>query len=176
MTALSSAMPTINEARRFMTYLSRSSCFDAMIAGHFEEIAALTGRVELKPFEPSLITATLRYIAHDGELRTDSELQERSMNARLIAVILGILPGVLHAQSVKMPDVSIRAESEDFLRQYAETYRFSLGRPRSAQVTRDNSAVLFLRSQPRSFVQDLFEFDCQTGVERVLLTANQILQ
>lgn len=103
------------------------------------------------------------------------------MNARLLAAILAILPGVLHArvlhaQSAKMPEVSIRAESEEFLRQYAETYRFSLGRPRSAQVTSDNSAVLFLRSQPRSFVQDLFEFDCQTGVERVLLTSNQILQ
>ena len=60
-------------------------------------------------------------------------------------------------------DVAIRAGNEEFLRQYAETYRFSLGRPRSAQVTADGSAALFLRSPPRSFVQDLYEFDCRTG-------------
>ena len=70
---------------------------------------------------------------------------------------------------------AIRVENEAFLRQYAETYRFSLGRPRSGQVTADGSAVLFLRSQPRSFVQDLYEFDCTTGRERVLLTADKIL-
>ncbi|MDB5390113.1 MAG: Dipeptidyl peptidase, partial [Planctomycetaceae bacterium] len=98
------------------------------------------------------------------------------MTARLLTAILATLPGVIQAQDVKPPDVSIRAESEDFLRQYAETYRFSLGRPRSAQLTRSGSAVLFLRSQPRSFVQDLYEFDCQTGVEKVLLTADKILQ
>jgi dipeptidyl-peptidase-4 len=71
--------------------------------------------------------------------------------------------------------VSVRADNEDFLRQYAETYRFSHGRPKSATVTPDGTAVLFLRSEPRSFVQNLYEFDCATGNERVLLTAEQIL-
>src|SRR5262245_25431397 len=70
---------------------------------------------------------------------------------------------------------SIRAENEEFLRQYAETYRFSLGRPAQAKIVPDGSAVLFLRSPPRSFVADLYEFDCRTGRERVLLTADQIL-
>src|SRR5689334_13953704 len=72
-------------------------------------------------------------------------------------------------------DIAIRAENEEFLRQYAETYRFTLGRPRSALVAADAAAVLFLRSQPRSFVQDLYEFDCRSGGERVLLTADKIL-
>lgn len=103
-------------------------------------------------------------------------LEESSLTARLVTAILATLPGLVHAQSVKPPEVTIHAESEDFLRQYAETYRFTLGRPRSAQLTRSGSAVLFLRSQSRSFVQDLFEFDCQTGTEKVLLTASQILQ
>jgi dipeptidyl-peptidase-4 len=97
------------------------------------------------------------------------------MSARLLVPIVAVLPSLVHAQDAKWPDVSIRAENEGFLRQYAETYRFSLGRPLSARVTPDGSAVLFLRSQPRSFVQDLYEFDCQSGGERVLLTANQIL-
>jgi dipeptidyl-peptidase-4 len=93
----------------------------------------------------------------------------------VLGVVLAIVPDVVRAQVANPNGVSIRAENEDFLRQYAETYRFSLGRPRSAQVTASGSAVLFLRSPPRSFVQDLYEFDCQAGSERVLLTAEQVL-
>ena len=86
-----------------------------------------------------------------------------------------MVPVIVLADDAEPLEVAIRAENEGFLRQYAETYRFSLGRPRSAQMAPDGSAVLFLRSQPRSFVQDLYEFDCQSGRERVLLTASQIL-
>ncbi|MCH7592688.1 MAG: DPP IV N-terminal domain-containing protein [Planctomycetes bacterium] len=64
----------------------------------------------------------------------------------------------------------------EFIEQYAATRRFSLGRPRSIRPAPDGSAVLFLRSGPRSFVQDLYEFDTTTGRERLLLTADQILQ
>jgi dipeptidyl-peptidase-4 len=71
--------------------------------------------------------------------------------------------------------VGVSSKNEEFLRQYAQTLRFSLGRPKTVTVTPDGSAVLFLRSGPRSFVQDLYEFDCATGQERVLLTAEQIL-
>jgi dipeptidyl-peptidase-4 len=63
-----------------------------------------------------------------------------------------------------------------FLDQYAATYRFRLGRPVSPQPSPDGRTVLFLRSGPRSFVQDLWEFDVATGRERALLTAEQILR
>jgi dipeptidyl-peptidase-4 len=63
----------------------------------------------------------------------------------------------------------------EFLDQFAATYRFRLGTPRSFTVTPDGNAVLFLRSGPRSFVQDLFVFDVATGQERPLLTADQVL-
>lgn len=92
-----------------------------------------------------------------------------------LVTLMALLASSIQAQNPQSSNVAIQAENEDFLRQYAETYRFTLGRPRSAQVTRDGSAVLFLRSQPRSFVQDLYEFDCRTGSERVLLTADKIL-
>jgi dipeptidyl-peptidase-4 len=71
--------------------------------------------------------------------------------------------------------VAVSSKNEEFLRQYAQTLRFSLGRPKNLTVTPDGSAVLFLRSGPRSFVQDLYEVDCATGNERVLLTAEQVL-
>jgi dipeptidyl-peptidase-4 len=111
------------------------------------------------------------------------------MNYRLfwLALFAGVtgVAGFTMEQNAKQADdggaravahpVAVRVANEDFLRQYAETYRFSLGRSRSATVTPDGSAVLFLRSPPRSFVQNLYEFDCKTGSERVLLTAEQVL-
>lgn len=63
-----------------------------------------------------------------------------------------------------------------FLEQYAATRRFSAGYPNSIKVVPDGSAVLFLRSPARSFVQDLYEFNTTTGDERLLLTADQILR
>jgi len=63
-----------------------------------------------------------------------------------------------------------------FLEQYAATRRFSAGQPTAVKLVPDGSAVLFLRSPARSFVQDLYEFNTATGLERRLLTADQILQ
>ena len=62
-----------------------------------------------------------------------------------------------------------------FLEQYAATRAFTHGTPKNISITPDGAAVLFLRSGPRSFVQDLFEVDTANGKERVLLTADQIL-
>jgi dipeptidyl-peptidase-4 len=62
-----------------------------------------------------------------------------------------------------------------FLEAFAITNKFTLGRPKSFEFTPDGSSLLFLRSQARNFQQDLFEFNCTTGQERVLLTAEAIL-
>ncbi len=62
-----------------------------------------------------------------------------------------------------------------FLEQYASTFRFRAGTPTSITPTPDGKAVLFLRSGPRSRVQDLYEFDVATGQEKVVLTAELIL-
>lgn len=50
-----------------------------------------------------------------------------------------------------------------FLRTYAETRGFRLGRPTGIQITPAGDAVLFLRSGPRSARQALFRFDPATG-------------
>ncbi len=79
------------------------------------------------------------------------------------------------AKIMKAVPASIADES--FLKDYAETFRFRLGRPSQIKVTPDGDAVLFLRAEgPRSFVQDLWTFDPATGEERVLLTAEKILE
>ncbi len=68
------------------------------------------------------------------------------------------------------------APPDTFLRQYAATRRFQAGIPGSYAITPAGDAVLFLRSGPRGFVQDLFEFDVARGRERVLFTTEQILR
>src|ERR1700732_5000753 len=62
-----------------------------------------------------------------------------------------------------------------FLEQYTATLRFTLGTPQAIQVVPGGRAVLFLRSGPRSFVRDLYELDPQTGDERLLASAAQLL-
>jgi dipeptidyl-peptidase 4 len=61
------------------------------------------------------------------------------------------------------------------LEQLASTLNFNLGTPASPWVAPDGSEVLFRRSGPRSFVGDLYAFDVQTGAERALLTAAELL-
>lgn len=70
----------------------------------------------------------------------------------------------------------VRQADPEFLVQYAETFRFSRGWPRSIKITPNGDAVLYLRSGPRDAVQNLYEFNPVTGQERVLLTAETILQ
>src|SRR5262245_31589798 len=63
-----------------------------------------------------------------------------------------------------------------FLRTYAETRGFMLGRPVRPTPTPDGKAVLFLRSQPRKARLNLHEFDVATGKSRELLTPEQVLK
>jgi dipeptidyl-peptidase-4 len=63
-----------------------------------------------------------------------------------------------------------------FLRTYAETRGFMLGRPSKAKPTPDGKAVLFLRSEPRVPKMKLYEFDTATGKTRELLTPEQVLK
>jgi len=63
------------------------------------------------------------------------------------------------------------AVDEGFIRQFAATYGFRLGRPGKIAIAPDGD-VLFTRTPPRSFVADLYERDATTGeVRKVLDTA-----
>jgi dipeptidyl-peptidase-4 len=62
-----------------------------------------------------------------------------------------------------------------FLEQYAATFRFRLGHPKSFALTPGGEKVIFLRSGPRSFKHDLYTFDTQSGSTRVLLTVDKVL-
>ncbi len=84
-----------------------------------------------------------------------------------LCLAIGMTASPLPAETTTMDD--------DFLRRYAETYRFTHGRPASIRVTPTEDAVLFLRSGPRNFVRDLYAFDPRTGEEQVVLTAEKLL-
>ena len=63
-----------------------------------------------------------------------------------------------------------------FLRDYAQTRGFMLGRPVKPKPTPDGKAVLFLRSEPRNAKLRLYEFDVASGKTRQVLTAEQVLK
>jgi dipeptidyl-peptidase 4 len=67
-------------------------------------------------------------------------------------------------------------DDDGFLSQYASTYHFSLGQPTAFQISDKGDVVLYLRSGPRSFVRDLYEFDVATGKERLLASADKLLE
>lgn len=90
--------------------------------------------------------------------------------------ILTTLAAGLCLASAAIAQTAPAIKNPEFLDQFAATYRFRLGTPRNITVLPDGSGVLFLRSGPRSFVQDLYLFDMATGQERVLLTADQVLE
>ncbi len=87
--------------------------------------------------------------------------------------LLLLLTGCAAFHAPRLPPVIAEPA---FLQRYAETHRFSLGHPRSIKIAPDGGTVLFLRSPADSPVQDLYAIDTDNGRERLLLTADQILQ
>lgn len=63
-----------------------------------------------------------------------------------------------------------------YLRTYAETRGFMLGRPVKAKPTPDGTAVLFLRATARQPQQSLYIFDIASGQTKELLTPQQVLK
>ncbi|WP_145235499.1 prolyl oligopeptidase family serine peptidase [Urbifossiella limnaea] len=63
-----------------------------------------------------------------------------------------------------------------FLKRYAETRGFLLGRPVKPKVTPDGKHVLFLRADPATKRQSLFEFELATARTREVLSAETILK
>lgn len=102
----------------------------------------------------------------------------RVVVSSLVAVTVALVGAC--ASQPKPASATVEAPSRSvalsgYLEQHAATRGFTLGRPASTTLTPTGDKVYFLRSGPRSFVRDLYEFDTATGQERLLLTADQIL-
>ena len=63
-----------------------------------------------------------------------------------------------------------------FLKQYAETRGFMLGRPQKPKISPDSKTVLFLRADPKTPKLKLFEFDVATGKTKELLSPEMLLK
>ncbi len=61
-----------------------------------------------------------------------------------------------------------------FLKKFAETRRFTLGRPQNPKVSPDGKTVLFLRAEANKPTLKLFEFDCATGQSKELLSPESL--
>ncbi len=77
--------------------------------------------------------------------------------------------------SAPAPGLRETAPDVNFLQQYGATNRFRMGRPTGITIAPGGGTVWFLRSGPRSFEQDLYEFDTATGEERLALSAQRLL-
>ncbi|MDY3554693.1 S9 family peptidase [Gemmata sp. JC717] len=62
-----------------------------------------------------------------------------------------------------------------FLKRFAETRRFMLGRPQNPKVAPDGKTVLFLRADADKPALKLFEFDVPTGQTKELLSPQAVL-
>jgi dipeptidyl-peptidase-4 len=89
----------------------------------------------------------------------------------LVAAVLFLASLLASAQ----PPLSQR-KPDAFLRQHAETRRFTSGRPFKSRITADEKTILFLRAPPDSATQTLFAFDVATGQTKELLTPESILK
>jgi dipeptidyl-peptidase-4 len=63
-----------------------------------------------------------------------------------------------------------------FLKLYAETRGFMLGRPQKPTITPDGKAVLFLRSEAKTPKLKLYEFNVATGKTKELLSPESLLK
>lgn len=63
-----------------------------------------------------------------------------------------------------------------FLKKFAETRRFMLGRPQNVKVAPDGKTVLFLRAEADRPALKLFEFDVATGKTKELLSPQALLK
>lgn len=63
-----------------------------------------------------------------------------------------------------------------FLKKFAETRRFQLGRPQNPKVSPDGATVLFLRAEADKPALKLFEFDVKTAQTKELLSPQTLLK
>jgi len=91
------------------------------------------------------------------------------MKIALLVLAVLLVATACRAADPAPPDTS-------FLKQFAETRRFQLGRPQNPKVSPDGKTVLFLRAEPGKPALKLFEFDVATAKTRELLSPQALLK
>lgn len=84
-----------------------------------------------------------------------------------LATALLLTPMLTHA-AVPIPD-------PQFSRDFAETQKYSLGRPTALRFTPDGRQLFFLRSGGRDSTRRLYVFDTASAITREMITPEQVL-
>ncbi|MEM1024372.1 MAG: DPP IV N-terminal domain-containing protein [Myxococcota bacterium] len=85
---------------------------------------------------------------------------------RLFALLVLVWPHMSLSQPIRHAELLEAATRSD---------NFSLGRPFHVRPMSDGRTVLFLRSGPRTRKSDIWSYDAETGEERLLLAASELL-
>jgi dipeptidyl-peptidase 4 len=96
-----------------------------------------------------------------------------SMNTIIRAIAAMLLTAAVVPAADPTPGKSV---DTTFLKQYAETRGFTLGRPQKPKISPDGKTVLFLRSDPSAPKLKLFEFEVSTAQTKELLSPEALLK
>jgi dipeptidyl-peptidase-4 len=94
----------------------------------------------------------------------------------VFTLVAGLLTGGLASPSASADPPKGPALDTSFLKLYAETRGFMLGRPQKPKVTPDGKSVLFLRSEAKVPKLKLYEFDIASQKTREILSPELILK
>lgn len=95
------------------------------------------------------------------------------MKTTLFALAFTLICAALAQAADPIPSKPV---DTSFLKKYAETRRFMLGRPQNPKVSPDGQTVLFLRAEPDNPKLKLFEFDVASGQTKELLSPAMLLK
>jgi dipeptidyl-peptidase-4 len=95
------------------------------------------------------------------------------MNTILPSLILFLQLAAVASAADPMPEKPL---DTSFLKEYAETRGYMLGRPQKPKISPDGKTVLFLRAEPKTPKMKLFEFDVASGKTRELLSPEMLLK
>ncbi|HEV3438880.1 MAG TPA: alpha/beta fold hydrolase [Gemmata sp.] len=95
------------------------------------------------------------------------------MNTITRAIVVLLLTAAVAPAADPAPGKTV---DTTFLKQYAETRGFTLGRPQKPKISPDGKTVLFLRADPKAPKLKLFEFKVGTGQTKELLSPESLLK
>ncbi len=90
------------------------------------------------------------------------------MSIRLVLASVALATMTAAQAAVPIPD-------PQFSKEYAETQKYTLGRPTALRFTPDGRQLFFLRSGARDSTRRLYVFDTETATTRELITPQQLL-
>jgi dipeptidyl-peptidase-4 len=119
----------------------------------------------------------MKQVVERSDRRPSAHAARRSAAiGRLAFFRLAAAVVLLIASSMTLRAQRSSLRDSKFLRDYAETRGFNLGRPNAATPTPDGRHVLFLRARPRDAKQELYEFEVESGATRLLLSPEALLK